>query len=167
MKYKNSLQGITQEQRIQINKLKGIIKNVTDVNVDTKSRKLEIVRARKIYFKVLTHKSKLSCTAMAKSVNQTHATVLHALRNFDFDYKTDKVLREIYDNVYDVFFEGKKLKTADDLIHDNLRLQQKIKDLNSEMQELRDELKQARSNNIRPRNQQTKIYGASEVVNAF
>lgn len=167
MKYKNYLQGITQEQAIQIKKLKRIIKKITDINVRKKSRKREVVRARKIYFKILNQTTKMSFTAIAGSVDKDHATALHALRNFDFEYKTDPLLKELYDKVYDVFAKGKKIKTTNDIIQENLRLQDIISDLKSNITELKNELKKARSNNIRPRNQQTKIYNASETITIF
>ena len=167
MRYRKYLQGTTQEQRTQIKKLKSIIKQITDIDIERVSRKQEVVRARKVYFKALSQTTKISYTAMAHSVGQTHATTLHALRNFDYDYKTDKVLKELYDSVYDVFVKGIKIKTPDDFIQENLRMQQKISELTNEMEQLRNELKEARSNNIRPRNQQTKIYNASETIVAF
>ena len=167
MRYKNYLQGTTQEQRMQIMKLKNIIKRITNIDIDKVSRRREVVRARKVYYKTLRQTSKISCIAMANSVNQDHATALHALKNFDFEYKTDAVLKEIYDNVYDVFARGKKIKTLDDIIKENLVMQDKISELKSQVKELRSELKAARGNNIRPRNQQTTIYASSEVVEAF
>lgn len=167
MKCRNYLQGITQEQAIQIKKLKKIITKITDININKQSRKREVVRARKIYFKILNQTTKISFTAMAGSVGKDHATALHALKDFDFEYKTDPLLKELYDSVYDVFVKGKKIKTTDDLIQENLRLQDIISDLKSNITELRNELKISRSNNIRPRNQQTKIYAASETVVAF
>ena len=167
MRYTKFLQGTTQEQRIQTKKLKSIIKQITGIDINKVSRKQEIVRARKVYYKILRQTSKISCIAMANSVSQDHATALHALRNFDFDYKTDKVLKELYDSVYDVFVKGMKIKTPEDFVQENLRMQQKISELKAQIEELRNELKEARSNNIRPRNQQTKIYNASETIVSF
>lgn len=158
MKYKNYLQDITKEQEINIKKLKRIIKKITDINIDTPIRKQEVVRARKIYFKILRKTTRMSLAVIAGSVGKDHATALHALKDFDFDYKYDPVLKEMYDSVYDVFVEGRKLKTIDDIIQDNLKLQDIISDLKSNITELRNELKETRRNNIRPRNQQATIY---------
>jgi hypothetical protein len=104
---------------------------------------------------------------MAKSVGKTHATVLHALRHFDFDYKTDKEFKELYDNLFTVYVDGKEVDNTDKLVYENLKLQENIRILNNELEELRSELKKARSNNIRPRNQQTTIYASSEVIETF
>lgn len=68
MKYKNYLQAITKEQEIKINKLKRIIKKITDINIDTPIRKQEVVRARKIYFKILSITTKMSYAVIAGSV---------------------------------------------------------------------------------------------------
>ena len=167
MRYKNYLQGTTQEQRFKIEKLKAIIKEQTGLDIDKASRKREVINARKAYYKLLHLTTKLSYTTMAKSVGKTHATVLHALRHFDFDYKTDIEFKELYDNLFTVYVDGKEIDNTDKLVYENLKLQENIRMLNSELEELRSELKKARSNNIRPRNQQTKIYSASETIVAF
>jgi hypothetical protein len=167
MKYKNYLQGTTQEQRFKIEKLKAIIKEQTGLDINKVSRKREVINARKAYYKLLHLITKISYTTMAKSVGKTHATVLHALRHFDFDYNTDNEFKELYDNLFTVYVDGKEIDTTDKLVYENLKLQENIRMLNSELEELRSELKKARSNNIRPRNQQTKIYNASETIVAF
>jgi dynactin complex subunit len=167
MKYKNYLQGTTQEQRFKIEKLKAIIKEQTGLDINKVSRKREVINARKAYYKLLHLTTKISYTTMAKSVGKTHATVLHALRHFDFDYNTDNEFKELYDNLFTVYVDGKEIDTTDKLVYENLKLQENIRMLNSELEELRSELKKARSNNIRPRNQQTKIYNASETIVAF
>lgn len=167
MRYKKYLQGTTQEQRIKIKKLKAIIKEQTGIDIEKVSRKREVITARKAYYKLLNITTKLSYTAMANSVGKTHATVLHALRHFDYDYKTDKSLQELYDNLHTVYIEGKEVETTDKLIYENIKLQQTIRTLKNELDELRYELKKARSNNIRPRNQQAKVYYASETIEAF
>ena len=167
MRYKNYLQGTTQEQRFKIEKLKAIIKEQTGLDINKVSRKREVINARKAYYKLLHLTTKLSYTTMAKSVGKTHATVLHALRHFDFDYKTDIEFKELYDNLFTVYVDGKEIDNTDKLVYENLKLQENIRMLNSELEELRSELKKARSNNIRPRNQQTKIYSASETIVAF
>ena len=167
MRYRNFLQGTTQEQRMQIKKLKRIIKNQSNIDVEKVGRKREVVRARKVYFKLLSETTKLSYTTIASSVHQTHATVLHALRNFDYDYKTDIALKELYNNVHSLFVDGININTPEALLQQNLILEETVANLRKQLEEVRNELKEARSNNIRPRNQQTKIYAASETVVAF
>ena len=167
MRYKKYLQGTTQEQRFKIEKLKAIIKEQTGLDINKVNRKREVINARKAYYKLLHLTTKISYTTMAKSVGKTHATVLHALRHFDFDYKTDIEFKELYDNLFTVYVDGKEIDNTDKLVYENLKLQENIRMLNSELEELRSELKKARSNNIRPRNQQTKIYSASETIVAF
>lgn len=167
MRYRNFLQGTTQEQRTQIKKLKRIIKNQTGIDIEKVSRKREVVIARKVYFKLLTETTKLSYTTMASSVHQTHATVLHALRNFDYDYKTDVSLKELYKNVRSLYVDGININTPDALLQQNLILEETVINLKKQLDEVRNELKEARSNNIKPRNQQTKIYASSETVVAF
>jgi hypothetical protein len=63
--------------------------------------------------------------------------------------------------------DGININTPEALLQQNLILEETVINLKKQLDEVRNELKQARSNNIRPRNQQTKIYAASETVVAF
>ena len=54
--------------------------------------------------------------------------------------------------------------TVETMLYENRVLEEKIVELKGQIDELRNELKETRRNNIRPRNQQATIYNASETV---
>ena len=60
--------------------------------------------------------------------------------------------------------DGININTPEALLHQNLILEETVINLKKQLDEVRNELKEARSNNIKPRNQQTKIYNASATV---
>lgn len=167
MKYKDFLLNTTQKNRANIQHLKALIEKQTGKDITINTRHREIVFARKIYYKILTLTTKMSYKAIGNTLGQTHATVIHALNNFDWDYKHNPAFKEAYDRVYHLYAKKDTVITIDTLTHENQVLTETINKLKKQIEELRGEAKQTRSNNIKPRNQQTKIYAASETINTL
>lgn len=64
--------------------LKGLIKDITGVDINQVSRKREIIEARAVYYKILKQiDKKKSLKSIGASVGKDHATVLHSLKNYD------------------------------------------------------------------------------------
>jgi chromosomal replication initiation ATPase DnaA len=146
MKYKNFLLNTTQRNRENIQRLKTLIEKQTGKDITINTRHRELVFARKIYYKILTLTTKMSYKSIGGTLGQHYATVIHSLNNFDWDYKKGTVA------------------TVETLTYENRVLEEKIAELKGQIEELGNELKETRSNNIRPRNQQATIYNASETV---
>lgn len=164
MKYKNFLLNTTQRNRENIQHLKTLIKKQTGKDITTNTRHRELVFARKIYYKVLTLTTKMSYKSMGDTLGQTHATVLHSLNNFDWDYNHIPAFKEAYDKVYNLYTKKGTVATVETLTYENRVLKENIAELKGQIEEIVNELKETRSNNIRPRNQQATIYNASETV---
>lgn len=160
MKYRNYSLDTTRKDKDKCKKLQSIIYNETGIDIKDNTRKQEAVALRKIYYKLLTTSTKMSYTSIGRTVNKKHCTVIHALNTFDWDYENDKQFKKLYDKLFYIYTEGKNVESKDILMHQNLLLQETIN-------ELREQLKEARSNTIRPRNQQTKIYAGYDTINAF
>jgi|DEB0MinimDraft_10_1074344.scaffolds.fasta_scaffold00389_11 hypothetical protein len=65
--------------------VKQIIETAHNVDLSDKSRRRHIVYLRFIYFKICREMFPgASLDSIGKSVNRNHATVIHALRNFDY-----------------------------------------------------------------------------------
>jgi len=141
-----------------------LIKKQTGKDITINTRHRELVFARKIYYKVLTLTTKMSYKSMGDTLGQTHATVLHSLNNFDWDYNHIPAFKEAYDKVYNLYTKKGTVATVETLTYENRVLEEKIAELKGQIEELGNELKETRSNNIRPRNQQATIYNASETV---
>lgn len=178
MKYKDYSHDTTQEQRIEIEKLKAIIKEQTGLDINKVSRKREVVMARKAYYKLLNINTKITYSSMANSVGKTHATALHALRDFDYDYKTDKQFKELYDNLFTVYIDEEEIDTTENLVDENLKLQEIIRvrnseieeqrnKLNTEIQTLKDTIKELKRIKIEPRNQQATVYSCYDSVEEY
>jgi len=164
MKYKNFLLNTTQRNRENIQHLKTLIEKQTGKDITINTRHREIVFARKIYYKILTLTTKMSYKAMGGTLGQTHATVIHSLNNFDWDYDHNPAFKEAYDRVYNLYTKKGTVATVETMLYENRVLEEKIVELKGQIDELRSELKETRRNNIRPRNQQATIYNASETV---
>lgn len=164
MKYKNFLLNTTQRNRENIQHLKTLIEKQTGKDITINTRHREIVFARKIYYKILTLTTKMSYKSIGDTLGQTHATVIHSLNNFDWDYNHNPAFKEAYDRVYNKYTKKGTVATVETMVYENRVLEEKIVELKGQIDELRNELKETRRNNIRPRNQQATIYNASETV---
>ena len=167
MRYKDFLLNTTQSNRENIQHLKTLIEKQTGKDITKNTRQIEYIYARKIYYKILDVTTKMSYKSMGATLGQTHATVIHALNNFKWDYQHNDAFKEAYNRVYHLYAKKDTVLTLETLTHENQVLTETISTLKKKIEELRGEVKQTRSNNIKPRNQQTKIYAASETINAF
>jgi len=164
MKYKNFLLNTTQRNRENIQHLKTLIEKQTGKDITKNTRQIEYIYARKIYYKILTLTTKMSYKSLGDTLGQTHATVIHALNNFEWDYNHNPAFKEAYDKVYNLYTKKGTVVTVETLTYENRVLQETITQLKQQIEELGNEIKETRRNNIRPRNQQTKVYAASETV---
>lgn len=176
MKYKGYSQDIIPKIPNNCIELINLIERKLGIDVTTKTRKIEYIYARKIYYKILSLETDMSITAMAKTLIQNHATVLHALKNFTYDYNYNSSFKNDFDRIYKIYegeqeeeftvemLEAKLLQQKQVILELKETMDKMKADFDSRMLIIKQELKKARSNNIRPRNQQTKIYQAVEGI---
>ena len=69
-----------------------LIEEYLSVDVENKTRKQEYINARMIYYKLLTE-CRYSYTAIARSLNKNHATIMHGLNLFEDLFDIDELLR--------------------------------------------------------------------------
>ena len=92
-----------------INRLGKIVSTITGRDIRSNSRDHKNVIARSIFYKIAYDFLKRSgCNLGAKSyiakyIGKNHATVLHALKNFDRDITPYAMNRKMYDKSYEVF----------------------------------------------------------------
>jgi len=70
--------------------------DIFGVDIKKKSRKREYVYARACYYKLLRDKTACSLTSIGETLNKNHATVLHALREWEYMIKFDSRLEKLY-----------------------------------------------------------------------
>lgn len=83
----------------KINLLRERVNAFFKVDITTKSRENDEVYARAVYYhicKILD--STMTTTAIAKTVNRNHSTVIYTLKKFKIAYDYDKNFRQVYDD---------------------------------------------------------------------
>tara|TARA_R110002020_G_scaffold469107_1_gene693852 strand:+ start:72 stop:638 length:567 start_codon:yes stop_codon:yes gene_type:complete len=114
------------KQNINITALyiKNYIEELTGMDLAQKTRKREIVDARRVAFKLTKSLTKDSLASIGKIYNKDHATVLHGIKTFDYLYDSPdfKYSSDLYKKVYGAFLEiqenlgiDKSIKTLDQL----------------------------------------------------
>jgi len=80
---------------------KEVICEFFGINIDTKTRKSDYVRARYMYFYWVRNNTHMSLAEIGKSLNlmQDHSTIVNAMRKHNDDYETNKVYRDQYDKL--------------------------------------------------------------------
>ena len=84
---------------LHIKKIKELVKQEYGYDVDSPTRKREVVEARAMFYSVLKNFTNLTLTGIARTVDKNHATVLHGLKNFDLWKKQNKYLEFAFRNV--------------------------------------------------------------------
>lgn len=158
----NTKKSWTQEQ---MEFLERLILEVLEVNVNENTRKREYVYARFIYYKLLYETGKIRVSKIARSLNKNHATVLYGLKSFQYILMQDPDFAEDYKTIRRMFFKlVDKSASIGDLYKELHLVDLEVERLNAELKKAHEELKKLRATNIRPRNQQTKIYYSSEGI---
>lgn len=92
-----------------INRLEKIVSSITGRDIRSNSRDHKNVIARSIFYKIAYDFLKRSgCNLgvksyIAKYIRKNHATIIHALKNFDRDITPYAINRKMYDKSYEVF----------------------------------------------------------------
>ena len=79
--------------------VKDIIEDYYNFKLDSATRQRKYVEARAIYYYILRNKFHYSLSAIAKTLNKNHATVLHFTKQFDSWLMYDRVIRTDYQQI--------------------------------------------------------------------
>lgn len=74
---------------LNTNKLKEIIQEEFDIDVDSNSRLRSVVEARMIYGKILRNHGWTMCR-IGRTINRNHATIVHYVKRYNDSIKFDK-----------------------------------------------------------------------------
>lgn len=123
-----------------VSKLKQLINDQLNVDIDLTTRQRNYVEARGLYFTILKNNTNLTLADIGKSVNRDHTTVLYCLNNFDDWVKQNPYLAEAYNIILkkvDVIYheaEPKDIKRENaDLKYQNFQLKRQVKRLQKEL----------------------------------
>lgn len=152
-----------------IQRIRETVENQTGVDLHIKTRKRESVQARRMYYKILKKQTKMSLSAIGKTLKlrQDHATVLNQINKFDIDYQQDKAFALKFRSIMNVLNGVIEISEEEQLKDKNLELNVKINELLEEIKVLKEEVKYLRPKAIQPRNQQTKIYHCTEGLSNY
>ncbi len=89
---------------LNTNKLKEIILEEFDIDIDSNSRERSVVEARMIYGKILRNHG-WTMSRIGKTINRNHATIVHYMKKYDDSLKYNKHydLEHRYDIVNNAF----------------------------------------------------------------
>lgn len=79
----------------EVEKLKKIVNEIFSVDIESKSRKRDLVDARKVYAKIL-REAGYRYEKIAKSINKDHSTIIHYVENIENIMSYDKDLMDKY-----------------------------------------------------------------------
>jgi len=122
-------------------KIKELVLQQTNINVDDTTRTREQVEARSLYYtliKEITPKTTLK--QIGKSVNKNHATVIHGLNQWDMLVRYNPTLNKYKERILKMF--DKQIDSTDiDLLRKQInRLQGELIDLQIENEKLKKQL---------------------------
>ena len=90
-------------------KYKNIVNKHFDLDISLKSRQYEYVVARACYYKICREIAGFSFEKIGRSVNKSHATVMHGIRELPFIMKHDHLIRNKCNELFNKFdFYNKK-----------------------------------------------------------
>lgn len=83
---------------MKLQEIKDEIDNYYDINISDKSRKLEYIEGRCIFYDLALHFNPVSFryARVGKALNKHHATVMHGLKTFESLYMCDSNFRKNY-----------------------------------------------------------------------
>ena len=121
-----------------MDEIRQLVEKVFGVNIGNTSRKAEYVEARACYYVLCDKLTPLTRTAIADSLNKNHATILHALKEWEYMCKANPDLIVKYKKIhYKYTYDqaaGKNL-TPEDLLYmynstllDNVNLRKQLKE---------------------------------------
>ena len=92
-------------ESLQVKTLKYIVNNTMNLNLDSPTREYKYIKARAICYKILREQNEMSYQSIGRFFSKTHATVIHAIREFDSMIAYDKEMKEDYQNILSVWLK--------------------------------------------------------------
>lgn len=79
--------------------IKNLVESEFELKLKRRTRKREYVEARAMYYMLLRNKSKMTVSAIAKTMDRNHATILHALKGLQNWMSYDTNIKSVYDSL--------------------------------------------------------------------
>jgi hypothetical protein len=123
---------MTIENKMQ--RVRNLIMIEAGIDVAERSRERDTVEMRAVYYKILKEVHHLSLTRIARSLGYNHATVIHALNNFENWSTYNNNLVMCYNSVRETIMNG---GDHDSVYDDVMAMRRRIEILEQSNQDLR------------------------------
>lgn len=117
------------ETQSRENTLKVLIHELLKIDIMKKSRRRDVVDARKIYSTIL-HTQGQGVTHISKTLRKNHATIIHYIKDSEILLLMDKKYKENYNFVLDAF--TRKMEGGEIVLMTRLELEHEIARLREE-----------------------------------
>jgi hypothetical protein len=117
----------------KLERIKNLITIESGVDITERSRERDIVEMRAVYYKILRDVHHFSLTRIANSIGYNHATVLHALNNYDAWSSFSNNMVTCYNNVKEIISND---ENQDSVYEDVMALRRRIEMLELSNQQL-------------------------------
>ena len=97
-------------ESLEVKTLKYIVNNIMKLNVDSPTREYKYIKARAICYKILREQNNMSYQSIGRFFSKTHATIIHAIKEFDSMMAYDKEMKEDYQNIISVWIKPEEEK---------------------------------------------------------
>lgn len=79
--------------------IKNLVESEFNLQLKRKTRRREYIEARAMYYMLLREKGRMTVSAISKTLDKNHATILHALKNLHNWMTYDTNIKSIYDSL--------------------------------------------------------------------
>lgn len=117
----------------KLERIKNLITIESGIDISERSRERDVVEMRAVYYKILRDVHHFSLTRIAKSIGYNHATVLHALNNYDAWSAFSNNMVTCYNSVKEIISND---ENQDSVYEDVMALRRRIEMLELSNQEL-------------------------------
>ena len=91
--------------RLKVNAIKNIVNTYYSIDVNSSSKTDQLVKARAICYKILKEECHMTYSFIAFCFRKNHATIIHALKEIEWMFKSDKQMERAYHNLLALWLE--------------------------------------------------------------
>ena len=89
------------KNNVKLDKIIKAILEVTEINIKTiKGRKQDVADAKKIYFHIVKHRTKITLTESSKYLNMSHCSGVHNYKKCKDLLEYDEIFKKTYNKVF-------------------------------------------------------------------
>lgn len=91
--------------RLKVDAIKNIVNTYYNIQVNSKIKTDRLVKARAICYKILKEECCMTYSFIGFCFHRNHATIIHALKEIEWMFKSDKQMERDYHNILALWLE--------------------------------------------------------------